>query len=511
MANTNVKINLEGTRNPTEQEYLEYSNTKARISQRVSDAFCMMQIEKAYTTGLLMDGDKIVDENDPNVANSEETRRIFIDDEARDFLERYFSDGARIYSEMTGLFNQIFQDEHEVKLVDLDSWDILKNNAQLSDITSSTCAQIYMYKKSKQPNEPKKVRAVLTYPGMKSVTRSIVKLAKNGKYYNDYMKKRIELRKENWEDNIAYEQALEHLSRPVTQMNDILRISISLENYSTLVRWKENALKSTDFKINPAKIKDKFYNNDVTQAHRINSKNFRNMVLYVHIPGGLIVEVQLKVRDLELVDKLTHPFYETLRIKKENLDKLELEVQSRNARADHTIGIRRLQKEINQLEMIIQNINRYGIEKHNQKLLSRVAEKETEFRKEGIRPQEDGTYLQSQEFLEKNFLIRAKQDLLEEKPLRNLPKSLMRMYVKYRRGDRLLPEAQMANDFAKIFAFYEKNPELQDLLTDYTQEQLEVFNRYKKILAPKYRSVIRDTNKAAICVQRKELAERSSY
>lgn len=497
---------------PMEQKYFDTSDASIRAEQRARDAYCILQIEKAFSEGLLLDGDKFIDENDPQQKASEEAVRIFIDEDAKKLLEFYYSDGMDIYTEMTTAFNQVFENDKEFKVVDRDSWDVIKDKAQPKDITPNSCVQVFIFKKHPEKPGGREVQAVLTYPGLKNVNRAILKLSTTGKYATEYKRKKLELRRRFRDDEQTYQKEVAKLLKPVDLMGDILRISLSLENYATLVRWKDKAIASKAFKVNPNRIKDKFCNNDVRLADQFNEKNFRNLVLYLQIGNNKVVEVQLKIRDLELVDKLTHPFYEQLRLKKEKLKKLELDLEEKSGGSNNIVALNtgseltKLRRDVKRLEMTIQTINRYGIEKHNQnKILSKAVKIEQKLRDAGISPHPDGTYPEVSEWLEKNFLARPLQDLREDAPLLNLPAKIKKMYLAYRRGKKHQVPTEAEAGYAKMFDFYTKNPELQQLFKDFKPGQLEVFNRYKKILAPKYRCVIKDVEKTAFLMQKRQL------
>ena len=118
------------------------------------------------------------------------------------------------------------------------------------------------------------------------------------------------------------------------------------------------------FVINPERIKNKFCDNDVHRYKDFSEKNFRNLVVYLELPSGAKIEVQEKITSLELVDILTHPFYESLRLEKEKNEALELSLPPEELKQNpqYTAGRRK----ISSLEYTIQAINRWGIEKHNQ-------------------------------------------------------------------------------------------------------------------------------------------------
>ena len=88
-----------------------------------------------------------------------------------------------------------------------------------------------------------------------------------------------------------------------------------------------------------------------------------------------------------------------------------------------------------------------------------------------------------------------KQALQMENPVPDIPQSIKDMYRQYHKDVFNHQKTEVPDDFVHIFKMYDKSPELQTLFRDASPELRNVFNKYKKIIAPKYRCVINDTTK----------------
>ena len=114
---------------PMEKEYFEQSPEYIQAQQRARDAYCIQLIEQAYTNGILMLKDQLVDENSVE-ANHPEVQRFKIDEDAKKLLEFYYSDGMKIYTEMFLTFDRIFGEEEEnIQVVDLKNGKVIRDNA----------------------------------------------------------------------------------------------------------------------------------------------------------------------------------------------------------------------------------------------------------------------------------------------------------------------------------------------------------------------------------------------
>ena len=119
---------------------------------------------------------------------------------------------------------------------------------------------------------------------------------------------------------------------------------------------------------------------------------------------------------------------------------------------------------------------------------SKLTPQEKEWVREGMDPE-------CVRIIEDNFLARPKQALLMENPMPDIPQSIKDMYVQYHKDIFNRQKTEVPSDFVHIFRMYDKSPELQTLFRDASPELRNVFNKYKKIIAPKYRCVINDTKR----------------
>ena len=149
-----------------------------------------------------------------------------------------------------------------------------------------------------------------------------------------------------------------------------------------------------------------------------------------------------------------------------------------------------------------------GIEKHNQHdVLDKVLRVEERKRVKGITIDESKLTPEEKEWvkegmdpecvhiLQDNFLARPKQALMMENPVPDIPQHIKDMYKQYHKDIFNRTKTSIPDDFVRIFKIYDKSPELQSLFRDASPELRNVFNKYKKILAPKYRCVINDTKR----------------
>jgi len=483
---------------PMDKGYFEQSVEKIKEQQYERDAYCMQLIEQAATTGLLMLNDKVIDDKSPE-AKHPEAHRFLIDADARKLLETYYHDGMEVYRQMYLAFDSIFGEEENIQVIDPKNSRVIKDNATLKDITPNSCVKVFY-------RDDNNNKVILTYPGLKNVTRAIQKLAIDGKYHIEYKRKLIELKKKYQDNPQKLVEEQNKLLKPTDMMGDILRVSLSMKRYSDLQKWITYVQSLSGFKINPKRIKNKFCDNDVHRHKDFSEKNFRNLVVYLELDNGTKTEVQGKLTSLELVDNLTHPFYEKLRLEKERSQQLEESMSQEQLKQSPQYLLAK--RKISSLEYTIQALNRWGIEKHNQHdVLDKVMRIEERKRVRGITLDESKLTPQEKEWvregmdpecvriIEDNFLARPKQALLMENPMPDIPQSIKDMYIQYHKDIFNRQKTEVPSDFVHIFRMYDKSPELQTLFRDASPELRNVFNKYKKIIAPKYRCVINDTKR----------------
>ena len=486
---------------PMDKEYFEQSVEEIQAQQQERDVYCMQLIEQAATTGLLMLNDKVISENSQE-AKHPDAHRFFIDNEARQLLESYYHDGMDVYRQMFLAFDSIFGEEENIQVVDPKNNKVIKDHASLKDITPNSCVKVYY-------RDDNNNKVILTYPGLKNVTRAIQKLATDGKYHLEYNRKLAELEERYADNPQALQEAQKKLLKPTDMMGDILRVSLSMKRYSDLKKWIKEVSSNEGFTINPERIKNKFCDNDVHRYKDFSEKNFRNLVVYLELENGTKTEVQEKLISLELVDNLTHPFYEKLRLEKERVEQMKATMNQEELK--ESSYLRLCQRKITSLEYTIQALNRWGIEKHNQHdVLDKVMRIEERKRVKGITideskltPEEKAWVKEGMDpecvyFLKENFLARPKQSLLMENPLPDIPQEIRTMYRQYHHDLFHQRKTDVHEDFVHIFRMYDKSSELQSLFRDASPELKNVFNKYQKILAPMYRCVINDTKRFGI-------------
>lgn len=364
------------------------------VEQKEKDKFCMLKIARAENKGI-------------------------ITKEGADYLRKYYHDGMKVYAQMFLVLNQIFGEEESITIIDPATKKIILENANLRHVTPNTCAIFKFSDKNKNP-------VFLTLPGMKNIDRAIDKIKIGGKY-----------------------------SSP-SQLRDILRFSIGGKRYNDICEIDEKLYSLSEITIDDRKTKDKFCANDVSQPQKFNEKNFRNKVIYLELENDLIIEGQEKIISLDLVDNLTHGYYEQLRLLKE----------------DQAIAEKNKVIDMTNLELTIFDLYRWGIEKHNQnEVLEKIVRMEERFDFLQVEKNKEGLYEDCIKFIDENFLVRPKQALLLNEPLPNISK-----------------------ETKERIALETCSPELQALFRDVSDDIENVFKRYKKYIAPKYRCTIMATN-----------------
>ncbi len=270
----------------------------------------------------------------------------------------------------------------------------------------------------------------ITLPGIKNINRAIEKVKCGGLYDLAYQKDAF---------GSAYTPSENRPEKPHERLRDVLRFSLSVKRYEDVLFWEQIFNNLPNASMQSLK-KDKFCNNCLDNTERFSNKDFRNLVLYLSIPntnkpgGHFTVEVQIKITSLEKGDKQTHPIYREIRKLKDEISFCKDEVE-----------IQRKQLLIKKLNHQIAVINLNAINNYNSKdVIEKVMRMERQFKILGIQQDPDGTYPECCDFLQKNFLVYPNTKINLQHPF---------------------PRA--------------------------TEEQTEIFNRYKKILAQKY---MRDIN-----------------
>lgn len=462
---------------PLEHDFFNNSQEEIDKKQQDINQQCLRKINAAFENGV-------------------------IDKDTAEKLTFYYKDGGNLYKNVMFLsIYKVFKEEENIQVIDPNTYDVLVDNANVKHINPNLHTVLTYRDGNQNP-------IYITLAGLKNVDRAIQKPRIHGKYYNEYVAEKIELFKQYFSPNEAqkiaikkkrpsqrtmifaneeekqkaYEEDLAQILKPHDRLRDILRMSISVKRYNDIKDIEERLITSDAFEVDLRSIENNFCDNDVKNADKFSEKNFRNVVLYLKLKNGATVEVQIKLTALELVDRMTHPFYESLREYKEELPNITDEAKRKQT-----------EQKISTLQYTIQAINRYGIEKHNQnEVLEKVMRMEEKFKLLGIAPQADGTYEECNRFLAHNFLARPKQALVKNEPLINIPDEVKRMYRLYhkKRGLQRIPR-----DYQLMFKMYDKSPQLKNLFKDASPEIKEIFTRYKKVLAPNYRCIIDGTRK----------------
>lgn len=448
-----------------------FNKTRDEINaeQKQKDQKCISTIEKALKTGL-------------------------ISEEYASALVTYYKRGMDIYKAMFSQLKKIFGEEDYIKIVDPNTGESLLEHAKRRHVTPNNCAVFRYRDRLDNPANP----IYVTLPGIKDVERAI---AKYKKYTKEYREDIAKLEKKGLSPE-AYNIELANVAKPEERMRDVLRCSISVKYYKDVLNWTEHFKKQPDLKINPARTKNKFCDNDVNKAADFTDNNFRNLVFYMEIPilpsqedniktkldyldqaqdketpYFMKVEVQTKITALDEVDRMTHPFYEKQRVIKVEMAEVTDEQK-----------LIRMRLELTRLDYIIKSIYRLGIEKHNQnEVLDKVARMEENHRIDGDKADKNGLYGDCIEFIQNNFLARPKQVYVEGEDLVDVPLPIKEQYRQYQEN----PETAKVNDEMKqMFGYYDKSPHLQKLFQDASEDVADISERYKDYIRPKYISAI---------------------
>ncbi len=465
---------------------VDYSKSREQINseQHEKDAICMEMIDEAVLN------EKTGEDYTLETMTLEAVRQGKIDKDYAELLRFYYHDGMETYKEVFFSISNKLGIKQKIKIVDPSSGAVKVDDARLGQITPNNCAilefmdrleyEAHLSLGSNRNRDffdiPETLNPVyLTMPGLKSIKRA---LAKYEKYWSAYEAKKENCIKKYGEDTQACRDAISALVTPTEALGDIARCSISVKRLQNIRMWANFFEQSPDIRVDPQKTKDKFCANNVRNAHKFTANNFRNYVCYAELPNGIKIEIQLKITALDEVDKLTHPLYEKLR-------DLQREIKSEKDKKEKL----KMQMEIYKLNTLIQAIYRTGIEKHNQnEVFDKVYRVEEQNRISGNqRLNSEGLDMDALQILERNFLARPKQAFVCEDPIWNIPVSIKREFLRFKRN----PEDKtISEDMKKVYEIYDNSPYLQKLFKNCPKHVRETMHRYMHCITGRYMGTV---------------------
>ncbi len=465
----------------------DYNKTREQINaeQHEKDAACLEIIREAVTNDET--GEEYTFEN----ITEEAVRCGKIDRDYARVLRFYYTDGMETYREAFFSIADMLGIKKNIKIIDPATGKTKVDDARLGQITPNNCAVLEYIDRLEYESQtfgrgrlrhrdfsdvPESLNPVfLTMPGLKSITRT---LAKYEKYFSKYQSDKNKISARYSVGSSAYEAAVKKLHKPAEAISDIARCSISVKRLQNVRMWADFFADSPDIKIDKSKTKDKFCANDVHNADKFTENNFRNYVFFAELPSGLRMEIQIKITALDEIDKLTHPLYEQLRDLKRKVKHIK-EVKEKL----------QTEMEIHKLEYAIKGIYRLGIEKHNQnEVFDKVYRVEEQNRISGhSQTNEFGLDIDAVQILERNFLARPKQAFVREDPIINVPRSVKREYIAYRRNP---DNPDISPTMKTLYQIYDNSPYLQKLLRDCPEHLRCTIHRYLPYITSHYRGWI---------------------
>lgn len=418
-----------------------------------------------------------------------------IDKDYADVLRRYFKDGMASYrSVFFGIVDHLGA-EKNIKIIDPKTGGLIVEDARLGQITPNNCAVIeyidrleYENNQKSRLGQPRDFNELptalnplyLTMPGLKNVNRAIQKYEK---YYSQYYEKKAKYMAKYGKDTPEFLEAVNHVRKPADSILDIGRCSLSVKRLQNVRMWADYFSHCPGIYVDQDKVKDKFCKNDVSRAENFTENNFRNYVFYIELPSKMAIEIQLKITALDEVDKLTHPFYEQLRVLKRQI-KAEKDQKKRL----------QMMMTINKLEYTIKAVNSMGIEKHNQnEVFDKVYRVEEANRIAGKPLNADGLDADALRIIEDNFLARPKMAFNRSNPIVDIPRDIKKQYVSYRRNQK---DKSVPDTMKLLFSMYDQSPYLQKLFKDCPPHIRDTMNRYMPFIIKRYRAVINGTEMA---------------
>lgn len=336
--------------------------------------------------------------------------------EEKEYLDNYYKNGMESYRKVYQALYNIFKIPEKIVCINPDTGETEKQSKtyldkktkkkkrketeasyDFKDITPFTCMRLEY-----RDRENNSLYIIL--PVMKSPDRAIKKLAKYRKEYDDSV---AEARTKYAQDgNIEkYHETLSKIKNPCSRLNDVLRFTVTCDNFSGVEHIVKLFGKNDSMNINPSETRSLFKENDMANLddYLSNSKSYFDVKMFLHLLDDngiqLNAEAQIKIHTLYLADLKTHKIYEEQRIVEE-----DLKINRSKMRADE---IRQAEAKIKIFKMTTQKINKEAIHEYNAQVLNKIRWIENGYKALRIQPDlPDGTYKICRQIIQKDYMVR---------------------------------------------------------------------------------------------------------
>lgn len=333
-----------------------------------------------------------------------------IDEETREFLKQYYTNGHEVYEHFKESLDELFGcHPKSIKYINLMTGDIDHDTPYFDEHVAPQNTMMYEYeieapwrlenKILGHPTERVSIKVIM--PKMKSIQRVLEKVRIGGKYD---LERKDELKKQ--EAGLPADKA--KLRTPIQKLKDVLRCTILAPRYDDITALYEYSLATE--KSTKSSRPSKYLDNDVKNkaAFFNNIKNYRDMKNYIHVDDGkgnrLYGEVQYKTEiQFFMADVKTHLEYEKAR-------KYQQMFYEAMTEGDKKL----LNTQIYICLLNIQKLNSSSFERYNLSVLQDMRKVEDQLKRRGIAPQPDGTYPICRELLDKNLLVRSSMALMDD-------------------------------------------------------------------------------------------------
>lgn len=336
--------------------------------------------------------------------------------EEKEYLENYYKSGMESYRKVYAALYNIFEMPQKIVSINTDTGEVdtyteyyygKKNKKKkhkeveitydFKDITPFTSMRL-------EYRDRKGDSLYIILPVMKKPKRAIEKILDYRQEYNDGLAKAQKEYAQHG-DIEKYHAALSKLKSPCARLNDVLRFTVTCQNYSGVEHIVKLFSKNDDMNINPAETRSLFKENDMAciNDYLENSKSYFDIKMFLHLMDKMGVklnaEAQIKIHILYLADLKTHKIYEEQRKVEESLKK------NRPTMTDEEI--RQAESRIKIYKMTTQKINKEAIHEYNIGVLNKIRWIENGFKASRIPPDlPDGTYKVCRQLLQKDYMVR---------------------------------------------------------------------------------------------------------
>lgn len=336
--------------------------------------------------------------------------------EEKEYLDNYYKNGMESYRKVYQALYNIFKIPEKIVCINPDTGETEKQSKtyfdkktkkkkrkeievsyDFKDITPFTCMRMEYRDREGNP-------LYIILPVMKNPDRAIKKLAKYRQEYDDSVANaRNEYARSG--DIEKYHAVLSKIKNPCSRLNDVLRFTVTCDNFSGVEHIVRLFGKNDNMNINPEETRSLFKENDMSNLddYLSNSKSYFDVKMFLHLldENGikLNAEAQIKIHTLYLADLKTHKIYEEQRIVEENLKINRTQMSEEE--------IRQAEAKIKIFKMTTQKINKEAIHEYNVQVLNKIRWIENGYKALRIPPDlPDGTYKICRQMIQKDYMVR---------------------------------------------------------------------------------------------------------